>query len=165
LWIAKGWSADARFLGVHSGGLHIPGHELSRGVDLDGRLQSHGRWLVRFESKRLNSDLLVDVPHSGQIQWNSVAKMVPVLCALPAPHWLDSPAAMQTGIEAIKNLAPDDEWATWECGILEDRDLFAAVWTIHVSFSLTTRRPSFRDAYVYLNPADGSVVHSAGYER
>jgi hypothetical protein len=165
LWIAKAWSADARFVGVHSGGLHIVGHELARGVDLDGRLQSHGRWLVRFESKRLNSDLFVDVPHSGQIQWDSVVKMFPVLCALPSPHWLDSPAVMQTGIEAIKKLAPDDEWATWECGILEDRDSFAAVWTIHVSFCTTTRRPSFRDAYVYLNPADGSVVHSVSHER
>jgi len=165
VWIAKAWSADARFIGVHSGGLHLVGHELSRGVDLDGRLQSHGRWLVRFESKGLNSDLLVGVPHSGQIQWNSMVKLAPLVCAPPSANWLDSPAAIQIGIEAIKKLAPDDEWATWECGILEDRSLFAAVWTIHASFRATTRRPSFRDAYVYLNPADGSVVHSAGYER
>jgi hypothetical protein len=84
LWIAKAWAPDARFAGLHSGGLHAVTYDLARGVDLDGRLQSHGSWRVRFESTRLNSDLLVDVPHSGLIRWNSMRKLFPMLCAPPS---------------------------------------------------------------------------------
>jgi hypothetical protein len=165
LWIAKAWAPDARFRGVCSGGLHLAGHELARGMDLDGRLQSNGRWSVQFESKGLNSDLFVEVPHSGQTRWNSTIKLFPFLCAPPSQEWLDSPGIMQAGIETIKALAPDHEWTTWECGLGEERVVAAAVWRIHASFRFSPRRHSFRDAYVYLDPVDGSVVHSLVYER
>lgn len=165
LWIAKKWAPDARFAGVHSGGLHAVTYELARGVDMEGRLQSHGRWRVRFESTRLNSDLLLDVPHFGLIRWNSMRKLYPMLCAPPSGDWLDSPGAMQKGVEAIQALAPDHEWATWECGLGEERELAATAWRIHASFRAAARRPDFRDAYVYLDPVDGTVVHSAVYER
>lgn len=166
LSIAEAWAPDARFAGLHSGGLHLGlGCDLARGVDLDGRLQSHGCWLVRFESGRLNSDLLVEVPHSGQIRWNSKPKMFPILCALPSREWLDSSDAMQKGIDVIKALAPDHEWATWECGLGEERIVSATVWKIHASFVLTPHRASFRDAYVYLDQVDGSLIDSAVYRR
>jgi hypothetical protein len=164
-WPAKAWSPDARFIGVHSGGLHVIGHELSLGVDLDGRLQPHGCWVVQFESKRLHSDLLVDVPHTGQIRWNAMVQLAPLLCRPPAPDWLDSPSVLPIGIETIRKLAPDHEWAKWECGILEERSLCAAVWRIHASFAPTPDRRGFRDGYVYLDPVDGSVVHSECHER
>jgi len=164
--LAEAWTPDARFTGLHSGGLYLDrGYNLARGVGLDGRLQSHGCWLVRFESGRLNSDLLVEVPHSGQIRWNSMRKMFPILCALPSREWLDSPDAMQKGIDVIKALAPDHEWETWECGLGEERIVSATVWKVHASFVLGPRRQRFRDAYVYLDPVDGSVIRSAVHER
>ena len=52
---AEAWSADARFIGVHSGGVGVTGCALSRFVDLDGRLQPRGRWIVRFQSRGLVS--------------------------------------------------------------------------------------------------------------
>ena len=153
LRIATVWAADAGFIGAHSGG-----------VDLDGRLQSHGSWMVRFESKQLFSDLLVQVPHSGQIVWNAMVKLHPLTCPLAPQGWLDSPGAMRIGIEGIKRLAPDHEWASRACG-LGEQGLFANVWEIHASFHPTHRRPSFRDAHVFLNPVDGAVIHTAVYER
>jgi hypothetical protein len=72
---------------------------------------------------------------------------------------------MQKGAQTIQALAPDHEWATWECGLGEERKLAATVWTIHASFRPAVRRPDFRDAHVYLDPVDGTVVHSAVYER
>jgi hypothetical protein len=153
LGIATAWAADAGFIGVHSGG-----------VDLDGRLQSHGSWMVHFESKQLFSDLLVQVPHSGQIVWNAMVKLHPLTCPLAPQGWLDSPVAMRIGIEGIRRLAPDHEWATWECGIGE-QGLFANVWKIRASFRPGQHRRGFRDAYVYLNPVDGAVIHTAVYER
>jgi len=164
--LAEAWAPDATFTGLHSGGLYLDrSYDLTRGVDLDGRLQSHGCWLVRFESGRLKSDLLVEVPHSGQIRWNSMLKMYPILCGLPSREWLDSPDAMQKGVDVIKALAPDHEWQTWECGLGEERIVSATVWKVHASFVLGPRRQKFRDAYVYLDPVDGSVIRSAVHER
>jgi hypothetical protein len=154
LGIATAWAADAGFIGAHSGG----------GVDLDGRLQSHGSWMVRFESRQLFSDLLIEVPHSGQIVWNAMVKLHPLTCPLAPQGWLDSPGAMRIGIEGIRRLAPDHEWASWECGIGE-QGLFANVWKIRASFRPGQHRRGFRDAYVYLNPVDGTVIHTAVYER
>jgi hypothetical protein len=120
--------------------------------------------MVHFESRHLFSDLLVQVPHSGQIVWNAMAKLHWLTCPLAPQGWLDSPGAMRIGIEIIKGLAPDHEWATWECGIGE-QGLFANVWKIRASFRPGQHRPGFRDAYVYLNPVDGAVIHTAVYER
>jgi hypothetical protein len=157
LGIASAWALDATFIGVHSCGLHP--------VDPDGRLQSQGCWLVRYESRQRDSELLVEVPHSGQIGWNSMARLFPLLCAPPSQDWLDSPGAVRTGIETIKGLAPDEEWDKWECGIVEDPTSAAVVWEIHASFRPGPRRPAFRDAHVFLNPVDGSPVRTAVYER
>lgn len=162
---AEAWSADSRFVGVHSGGLGVTGYELSRGVDLDGRLQPHGRWVVRFQSRRLSSDLLVEISHTGQIRWNSMARIAPLLCSPPSTGWMDSTVAMQIGLDTIRGLAPGHEWTTWECGIVEEQSLMAVVWRIHVSFRSTSSRPRFRDAYVYLDPVDKSVIHSTCLER
>jgi hypothetical protein len=165
LFIAKKWAPDARFAGLHSGGLHVLTYEVAPGVDLDGRLQPQGSWLVRFESKRLYSDVLIEVPHTGLVRWNSMRKLGPMLCAPPREEWMDSPCAMQKGVEAIQALAPNHEWATWECGLEEERAVAATVWTIHASFRSAPGHPGLRDAHVYLDPADGTVVHSAVYER
>ncbi len=165
LCIAEKWATDARFAGLYSAGVRVLTYEFAPGVDLDGRLQSQGSWLVRFESKRLYSDVLIEVPHTGLIRWNSMRKLFPMLCAPPSGDWLDSPRAMQKGVQAIQALAPDHEWESWECGLGEDRSVAATVWTIHASFRSAGRCPDLRDAYVYLDPVDGSVVHSAVIER
>jgi hypothetical protein len=120
--------------------------------------------MVRFESRQLFSDLLIEVPHSGQIVWNAMVKLHPLTCPLAPQGWLDSPGAMRIGIEGIRRLAPDHEWASWECGIGE-QGLFANVWKIRASFRPGQHRRGFRDAYVYLNPVDGTVIHTAVYER
>jgi len=119
--------------------------------------------VVRFDSHRLASDLLVEVPHTGQVCWNSMARMPLMTSAAPSPGWLDSPAAMERGIERIRQLAPDHEWKTWECGILDDQSPSGAHWRIHATFKASSGR--FRDAVVYLDPADGSEVHSVAEER
>ena len=94
-----------------------------------------------------------------------MARTAPLSCSLPSSEWLDSTVAMQIGIDTIRGLAPEHEFTTWECGILEQRSMMAAVWTIHVSFGPASGRPRFRDAYVYLDPLDKSVIHSTCLER
>jgi hypothetical protein len=162
LWVAKAWAEDARFAGASSGGLHFTQHAVTQGIEMDGRLRPRGCWGVRFESARLHSNLLVDVPYWGQIRWNSMVKMFPTLWPTPERHWLDSTEAMQRGAEVIREVTAGQEWGLWDCVLGEDRAV-GAVWKIHASFQRQARQPACRDTYAYLRPIDGSLVHSAVY--
>ena len=155
LGIVTAIADDAIPVGIASGAM-LPAHT-EPGVGLDGRLQPHGCWYVRFHSERLSCDFLIVVPHTGQVSWQSSpgSRTEPQI-RLGA---FDSPDAMHRACQIFGTIAQGEELHYWSCDLRTNDSFPSSAWMVHARFR-PLKPGDGRGATVYLDPVDGKVLRS-----
>jgi hypothetical protein len=155
LGIVTALADDAIPIGIMSGAV-LASHT-GPGVGLDGRLQPHGHWYVRFQSERLSCHFLIVVPHTGQVSWQSSpdSRMEPQI-RLRA---FDSPDAMREACQILGAIAQGEELHYWSCDLRTNDSFPSSAWMVHARFR-PLKPGDGRAVTVYLDPVDGKVLRS-----
>lgn len=92
--LAQGWAPDAQCESIAAGANLAVRDQRGCGLDAGGRLQLHGRWLVKFVSRKREKFCLYAMPHTGTPWWNfytvSRGGIPRWPAVIPGDDWIDS---------------------------------------------------------------------------